>query len=237
MPEQDGFIMLGKTTTLQINKKLGAPADTVLPTAVLEHLLRQASHRVIANFCVCRDGSDCRDYPQELGCVFLGDAAKKISPELGRAATPEEALEHVQKCREAGLVQIAGKSIVDLWWLNEGVGPSTKLLTVCNCCPCCCGLNIVVPAVDRAAAGRLLVRMPGVEVQVGEGCTGCGACEETCVFKAVEVKDGVAEISEACRGCGRCVEACPVGSIQLTVGTRDNVEQAIRILSEKVDFR
>ncbi len=47
-------------------------------------------------------------------------------------------------------------------------------------------------------------------------CTGCGICEERCVFKAIEVKDSKAQVSPfTCEGCGRCVVNCPAEAIQI----------------------
>jgi len=48
-----------------------------------------------------------------------------------------------------------------------------------------------------------------------ELCTGCGLCQETCPFEAVEVVDGLARVNEACTLCGACVEACPEEAITI----------------------
>ena len=66
----------------------------------------------------------------------MGEAAHGINPQLGRKVSKEEALEHLKKCREAGLVHVIGRNELDALWL--GVRPGYKLLTVCNCCHCCC---------------------------------------------------------------------------------------------------
>lgn len=45
-------------------------------------------------------------------------------------------------------------------------------------------------------------------------CTGCGICQEKCVFGAVKVVNKKAEISTfLCEGCGRCVINCPQKAI------------------------
>jgi hypothetical protein len=88
------------------------------------------------NTCLCRDAKQCKDYPIDLGCLFLGEAALGINPRLGRGVTKREALEHIRRCREAGLVHLIGRNKLDTVWL--GVGPGDKLLTICHCCPCCC---------------------------------------------------------------------------------------------------
>ncbi|MBN2599740.1 MAG: FAD-dependent oxidoreductase [Candidatus Thermoplasmatota archaeon] len=56
-----------------------------------------------------------------------------------------------------------------------------------------------------------------------ELCSGCGICETTCPYKAIEMvtkeKDGkkirVSRVLEAvCKGCGSCTAACPSGAIE-----------------------
>lgn len=193
------------------------PQDIVLPSMVLEGVIRQAEDLFIMDKCICRDSSRCEDYPRDLGCLFMGRAARKIDRRLGRPATVDEALEHVRRCREAGLVHLVGRNKLDSVWLS--VGPKEELMTVCSCCPCCC-LWKILPDLSGNISDRIS-RMPGVEVRVDpDACTGCGACAEggVCFVHAVTVKDRKAEIDQAvCRGCGRCVEACPVGAIRLDI--------------------
>jgi electron transfer flavoprotein alpha subunit len=50
-----------------------------------------------------------------------------------------------------------------------------------------------------------------------ETCIGCGVCEETCTFGAIEVIDGVAVVNEKCTLCGSCVENCEVGALSIEV--------------------
>lgn len=47
-------------------------------------------------------------------------------------------------------------------------------------------------------------------------CTGCGACESTCLYGAIAMGDGVAIIDESCNFCGACVPSCPFEAIVLT---------------------
>lgn len=42
------------------------------------------------------------------------------------------------------------------------------------------------------------------------GCMGLGTCVNVCVFKAMSIKNGLAEVDpEKCVGCGACVDQCP----------------------------
>jgi ferredoxin len=174
----------------------------------------------------------CRDYPRDLGCLFLGAAARDIHPGLGRPASKDEALAHAKKCREAGLVHLIGRNKLDTVWL--GVGPGERLLTICNCCPCCC-LWRVLPYV-APHIGAKISRMPGVSVTVSERCVGCGTCTQgVCFVDAIQLVDGRAVISDACRGCGRCADVCPQQAIEISVESSQFVADAIARITPLVD--
>ena len=46
-------------------------------------------------------------------------------------------------------------------------------------------------------------------------CTGCGNCEESCPFGAIELKNDKARVLPNCNLCGACLEACPVEAISI----------------------
>jgi electron transfer flavoprotein alpha subunit len=50
-----------------------------------------------------------------------------------------------------------------------------------------------------------------------ELCIGCGICEDSCPFGAIEVVDGLAVAGDSCTLCGACVESCEVGAITLEI--------------------
>jgi ferredoxin len=180
--------------------------------------------------CICRAAEGCRDYPIDLGCLFLGAAANGINPRLGQPVSLEEALAHLERCRDAGLVHLIGRNKIDTIWL--GVTPGERLLTICQCCPCCC-LWRILPQLPHAI-GRKVSRMPGVEVRVSDRCTGCGTCLDACFVSAIQLEDGRSHISELCVGCGRCVSVCPDEAICLRVSGQP-VETCADQLSRLVD--
>jgi ferredoxin len=217
---------------IPIHQPVEAPAEMVLPSQVAEYFCIQANHHWIMHACLCRDASGCRDYPHDLGCLFLGEATLGIHPALGRRVTREEALEHLRRCREAGLVHMVGRNKLDTVWL--GVGPGDRLLTICNCCPCCC-LWRMLPHVAADIADRV-TRMPGLSVAVTDRCAACGVCTQgICFVDAIRLEYGRAAISDACRGCGRCVAACPHNAIELTIQDDRFVQRAIEQISALVD--
>ncbi len=219
--------------TIQVRQRLDEPESTVLPSDIVHRLIDQASFLWLMNFCICRSASNCRDYPVDYGCLFLGEAARGINPELGRPVTREEAHEHIRRCQEAGLVHMVGRNKLDTLWL--GVGPGDRLLTVCNCCPCCC-LWTMLPKMDRRLAQKVN-RMPGVTLRVNDRCTGCGRCLDVCFVDAVEIRDGTAHITGLCRGCGRCVDICPQGAVEMKIPSARRYDETAGRLSSLVDVR
>ncbi|MHA1490452.1 MAG: FAD-binding protein [Promethearchaeota archaeon] len=55
-----------------------------------------------------------------------------------------------------------------------------------------------------------------MSIQIDEElCTGCGACQASCVYEGIEIIDDKARITDKCTLCGACVEVCPVEAIML----------------------
>ncbi|MBL7063071.1 MAG: 4Fe-4S binding protein [Anaerolineae bacterium] len=218
--------------TVQIDQSLAVPSEMVLPSQVVEHFIEEANTHWVMNSCICRDANQCENYPIDLGCLFLGEAALGINPQLGRRVTKEEALEHARQCREAGLVHLIGRNKLDTVWL--GVGPGDRLLTVCNCCHCCCLWRVLPHVASRISAK--VTRMDGVAVTVSDRCVGCGTCTQgVCFVDAIRVVDNCAVISDACRGCGHCVDVCPQGVIEISIEYGQFVERSIARISPLVD--
>lgn len=234
--EGDDIIYLPKDNvaqkTIQINRQLDSPEETPLPSAIVHHFIEKSNHHWIMDFCICRDSSTCEDYPIKYGCMFLGEAIDGINPDLGRRVTKEEAHEYARKCRDAGLIHLIGRNKLDAQWL--GVSPGDKLLTICNCCPCCC-LWKILPDINPEI-GRKITKMHGVDVKVTNACVGCGTCtQDVCFVDAIHLVDGRSDIGAECRGCGRCVEVCPEGAIEMTIDSSHFVEASIERVSAVVD--
>lgn len=233
--ENDEIFYLPKDQVIEINESVETEGlgGMAVPSKVLDHFIRRADFHWIMDFCICRDSSGCRDYPMELGCLFLGEAARHINPKFGRPVTMEQALAHAERCRKAGLVHLIGRNKLDTIWL--GVGPPEKLLTVCNCCPCCC-LWKVLPVIDERI-GENVSRMPGVRVEVTDQCAGCGRCtRDVCFVGAIRIENKQAVIdSDMCRGCGRCASVCPNDAIAVLVEDADFIGRTIRRIDSAVD--
>ncbi len=203
---------------IPVQEAVRGTESVVLPFPLLTPLVSQASARTILNECMCRRGEGCRAHPQELGCLFLGDGAAAIDRSMGQRASVDEAMAHVQRALETGLVPLVVHAAFDAWMLGI---PYRRTLAVCFCCDCCCtvrqGLRLGPPAFWDT-----VVRLPGLTVAVGLECTGCGLCTDVCPTGAISLNGGAAQISDSCKGCGRCAMVCPAEAITLRVA--ENVD-------------
>jgi ferredoxin len=231
--DKDDIIYLPKDHLIVVNEMIAEEEGLVLPSQVIDHFIDHAGALFLMDTCLCRTADNCQDYPHDLGCLFMGEAVNRINPKLGHRATKEEAKAHLKKCREAGLVHLIGRNKIDTMWM--GIGPGYKLMTVCNCCPCCC-LYKTLPNLD-VTISKKITAMPGVRVHVEtEECVGCESCtDHVCFVDAIKIQDGHAFISDACRTCGNCVDVCPTGAIKLTVEDDTFITQSIERLAKIVD--
>jgi ferredoxin len=241
--EGDNMIVLPRDSTVLEKKdikeiildaEIPVSNDTVLPSQILKEIIIKSSHHVIMDSCLCRVSNDCKNYFHELGCIFLGPGAKNISSKLGKTVTPEEAINHVEKCQKAGLVHIIGRNKLDSVWLNTG--PKEELLTICNCCPCCCLWKMAPDLPEKM--GRSIGPMIGVELKFQtDNCTGCGKCtRDVCFVDAIFLENGKVKIdTEKCRICGRCAEICPNDSLMILMAP-DAVEKSVNSVKTLVNL-
>ena len=212
----DEMIVIPKdnVVTVDTNIEIDSAGDrTILPSDVVKELIDRADDIFIMNFCLCRKSNNCKDFPIDHGCVFLGKGTKKIPEKFGHVATKEEAKGYIDECGNLGLVHIIGRNKLDSMWLHTG--DKKDLMTICNCCPCCCLWNMVRDISDDIS--ETYRRMDGVSVSIDtEKCIGCGLCEDICFTKAIEIVNGKSTLNDKCRGCGRCADVCPNDAIRIT---------------------
>lgn len=231
----DDMLVMPRNEVVQINKSLDAQAGDVLPTEVIAHFIKKAGYICMINTCLCREALKCENYPIEGGCLYIGEAARGVNPRLGHQVSADEALEHVYRSQELGLVSMVGRSKLDC--VTHSIGPGNKLMAVCNCCPCCCiarGIAYAPPLL-----GEKFNIIPGVKIVVTDRCVECGTCAENkdlCVFHAFSFKDGRPSIDYArCRGCSRCVSVCPNNAIEVIIEDENYIQHTIDRLSKVVD--
>lgn len=64
---------------------------------------------------------------------------------------------------------------------------------------------------ERFAFGGVQAPEPGLIIN--DECIGCGACMESCTFKAIEEGSPYRILGNRCDECGNCCVVCPVGAI------------------------
>ena len=217
--------------TIAVEETVEGGANTVLPSAVIEELIKKAKTRVIFYFCPCRDKNECTDSPQELGCIRLGVSMTDIHPDSAGPASVEECLAPARRAREHGLVHLLGQSAFDA----KAMRVPLNYINICHCCECCC-MAKMFQHTDKDVLP--LTRISGLTVTVSEeDCTGCATCEDQCIFQALEIKNDLAVIdSETCKGCGRCAEACPEGAISIRIENQDFVAQSLAAVEKHYEF-
>ncbi len=225
-------------TFIPINQELEDAGSTVIPKQVVSEIIKKSCHRMIMKVCLCRVGCGCEDYPMELGCIFMGESAKYMDHSIAKPATVEEALEHMDKCIEHGLIPQIGR--VDADPFMAGVRDWDHFLTLCFCCTDCCiamrNWEVWSPKVQER-----MHSLEGLSIEVTDECNGCKKCEKSCFTKAITVKNKLAAINDDCRGCGICAEVCPQDAIKISVSDGDRmltqafkrIESYSDIVSEK----
>ena len=224
---------LSDVSTIPINTDIQGAEGIALPEEVLDRLIDISNYRVILNACACRNIYGCETYPQDLGCIFMGESAKKIPKDYTREATKDEAKAHVRKALEAGLVPIVGEARADHDLLR--IPYEGTLLTNCFCCECCC-LSRAFRRGPVETVDGIMHPVEGLTVEVTEACVGCGTCVKSCFIEAIQVRAGQAVIDDYCRVCGRCAGACPHNAIKLTLDNPNAVDDVVNRILAKVDL-
>jgi Pyruvate/2-oxoacid:ferredoxin oxidoreductase delta subunit len=209
--------------TLNINADVTDEAQgVVLPIDMMKQLIRQSNYRAIMNKCLCRSAYSCKKFPHNHACIFIGDGARGIVKNgVGREATVEEAIAHIDRGAELGLIGQA------LWVEVERVIMGLKRekdvahwLEICFCCPCCCGTFKLMRASNLNDIKDRFNSI-GWKAEVKEEiCNQCELCIKNCPVQAISLKEGRILISEKnCLGCGFCAANCSRHAIKLQLKT------------------
>ncbi|HDP24503.1 MAG TPA: 4Fe-4S dicluster domain-containing protein [Deltaproteobacteria bacterium] len=200
---------------LPINAQVTS-VSTPLPVVVLENIIRESDHRTIIHRCTCREARGCTSYDIHTGCLHIGAATEEEDTTVARHATVEEAIAHLHKAVDAGLIPFMGHAAGDnvIW----NVSKDRPFLTVCFCCPCCCTLFFGYKYLPEESKG-LFHRLRGITIEVdNDRCTGCGACVSRCFTQAITLRNAKAfHDEERCKGCGVCASVCPEGAVSVRI--------------------
>lgn len=210
--EDDEIVIV--PNTINIDKKIESEGSEFLPTDVLKDVIKRSEDIVIMDKCLCRTSNDCQDYPQDIGCIFLGPTSRKIPNHVAHKATVEEALDQIDRADATGLSHLIGRNKIDAVWMN--IHPGKGLLTICHCCPCCC-LWKVYPNLNNEISDKI-ERLDGVNVKLHEEkCKKCLKClDNICMFNAINLINNKISIDyDNCKGCGLCVNTCSFNAITI----------------------
>ena len=224
---------LSDVSTIPINKDIEGAEGIALPEEVLDRFIDISNFRVILEQCACRAIYGCEHYPKDVGCIFMGESARKIPGDYSREASKDEAKAHVRKALAAGLVPIVGEARADYELLR--IPFDGRLLTACFCCECCC----LSRAFRRGPVGTvdsIMHPVEGLSVEVTDACVGCGTCVKSCFIEAIQVRADQAVIDDYCRVCGRCAAACPHDAIKLKLDNPRAVDDVVNRILTKVDL-
>ena len=209
------------TVVLPLNVDVTDKSEkVVVPLDLIKESLKKMSYIAGMDGCLCRQANDCKDFDHNLGCLFLGEAAKAVVKHgLGREFTYEEACERVDQAAEAGLMGQAVWIEVEqmLWGVRNDL--MDHFLEICFCCPCCC---IAMRLARNATSAERHRFHPSGWTAVPDltKCVGCKKCAEErngCPVEAISFNaDGKIVINqESCVGCGICKARCKVGAINI----------------------
>ncbi len=73
--ENDDIMYLPKDQVIPLKVTLASEGEFMVPSKIVEHFIHEASYHWIMDTCICRQASACRNFPINLGCLFLGEAA------------------------------------------------------------------------------------------------------------------------------------------------------------------
>lgn len=192
----------------------------VLPIDLIKETLKTVNYIAGMDSCLCRDATGCEDFPADIGCLFMGEAAKNaVKNGLGRQFTYEEACARVDLAAQHGLMGQAVWIEVEqlLWGVPNDL--MDQFLEICFCCPCCC----ITMRLARNATEKERHRFqPAGWTAVADltSCIGCKACNSGphgCPVEAISFReDGKVEINqETCVGCGICKTKCAENVIKI----------------------
>ena len=194
---------------MDANVRIRSTPVVLTPDAVGE-LIGNSAFISLGHVCPCRDERQCKEYPASLGCLYLGAGARGIVARgNGIEISRHEAMEHIRRGREMGLVPMILWTSAELRALGADASQAIEL---CSCCPCCC--------ISRRTGDGMKAYVDGITglgIARAEGeCTACGECEQACPLGALTIdEDGPVINADRCKGCGRCARVCKQGVLKV----------------------
>ena len=207
-----------EVSSIPLNIEVKGPDSVLMPRRVVKKLLTDVEDIFVFDECICRRHNRVSAPPQNIGCMALGPAIRRIHPSHGKRVTTEEAFRHVDRAAEAGLVA----NFAHVW-----IDPTAfqirfhDLMFICYCDDTNCLYRTYMKNRGPSLQGAYQ-RLPGLSVLVDpERCDGCGVCVEQCFLADISLVNEKAVIGSSCAGCGRCVDRCPREAVSLNIHDED----------------
>jgi Pyruvate/2-oxoacid:ferredoxin oxidoreductase delta subunit len=209
--------------TLNINADVtDAAQGVVLPIDMMKQIVKESNYWAIMNNCICRTAYECKEFPHNHGCIFIGEGARGIvKNRIGRKATLEEAISHIDKGAELGLI---GQALwIEVERFLVGVKKDkdvARWLEICFCCPCCCGTFKLMKNSNLKEIKERFHSI-GWKAEVNfDNCVECMQCIDKCPVQAISQEENHIIIDkDKCLGCGFCAARCSVDAIKLKLQT------------------
>lgn len=206
------------STMLPLNVEFTDEMNTgVLPIQLIFEALEEAKYIAVVNTCICRESFRCKDYPIDIGCIFMNSAGERVvEAGVAKRVTVEEAKQHVLRAKECGLLGnsefMQGEQPV--WGLKNSQMHEFRM--ICLCCPCCC-FNMKVLKGGTPDNRARHVSCGYTSTINHTKCVGCQKCAPACPQQAITYReDGKAVVNqEVCMGCGWCALECENDAIHI----------------------
>lgn len=186
---------------IPVNESI-AVQTVIHPYEDVKRLIEEARSCAIVP-CACRttkklSGEGCNRSTDT--CLWFNEFADHIVEiGKGRSVSKEEAVAIIAQAEEAGCMHCTVNT--------------QEVFAICSCCVCCCiCLQLLVNTRNTMAVAKSDFILTADQ----DLCVGCEACVDQCVFKALEVENGIVSVDgQRCLGCGKCVRACATEALSL----------------------
>lgn len=168
--------------TIKINKTIEAEKSEFIPTDILKEVIEKIDDIVIMNSCLCRTSNNCKNYPQDIGCIFLGPTARKIPQNLCHKASKKEGLLTICHCCPCcclwKVIPQLDDKISDKMHKLDGVEIAIDNSKCIDCMKC---LN------EICMSEAISFKDNAIQINQNK-CRGCGLCVNICKQNAITLK-------------------------------------------------
>ncbi|MBW2367686.1 MAG: 4Fe-4S binding protein [Deltaproteobacteria bacterium] len=187
----------------------------VMPCEDLREILKFYDGILSSSRCGCRLMVADRHCAVNVGthadeghCVHFGNYADYFvkDMDLGTYRSWQEMLSLLDELEKSPIYHCVG-NLRDVHWL-------------CNCCPCCCDINMPLARTPGINLKDALAPSRFLAILNGDKCTGCNICIGKCPFEAIDESGERKKVeinAKKCMGCGTCVINCPDNALKLKI--------------------